>query len=138
VRGPPRQRAAGDPRARAQEGELDGEVVNFYAFGFAGHKTVQKYLRGTFESTREFDTAVDWSDIEAVAMEFANAGETSGLDARAEAARVKEIATRAKQSQRLAEDAAEEARYWVKQAVEYAKRLGEWWGYKKYFVAVNA
>mmetsp|Transcript_31503 Transcript_31503/g.74873 ORF Transcript_31503/g.74873 Transcript_31503/m.74873 type:complete len:472 (+) Transcript_31503:42-1457(+) len=119
-------------------GELDGEVMSFYAFGIATDKIVQAYDKGTFLSSRAFDTARDWSEIEAAGMEMANAGETTGADAREHSFKVRTFALRAKHSQRLAEDSADEARYWVKVSLEYAKKLQEWFGQKKYFIAVEA
>lgn len=116
-----------------REDELHGEVMCIASGGTSGaKKEVQKYNKGELVGTRAYDISKDWAELEAIGYAAARNGEEAGLMARENRKTVTDIGKRSKLSQRMAKDAAEEARYYAKAAIKYRDFRRAWWGLKKY------
>eukprot|EP00961_Rhodomonas_salina_P143815 1935625-Rhodomonas_salina.2 len=118
--------------------ELHGRFVCQYSFGFGSEKMVQVYENGDFKGTRDYDPALDWAELESLALEAANAGEAIATEARDNIAQVTTIARRAKESQLLAQDHAEEGRYMLRASIKYKGYLTQWFGLRQYILPTDA
>ncbi len=118
--------------------ELHGRFVCQYSFGYGGEKIIQIYEHGEFKGLGKYDPAKDWSELEALAVEAANAGEYVSDEAREHLVEVTKIAKRAKESQLLAQDHAEEGQYMLKAAIKYRKYLRQWFGLRQYLMPTDA
>mmetsp|Transcript_38628 Transcript_38628/g.121706 ORF Transcript_38628/g.121706 Transcript_38628/m.121706 type:complete len:311 (-) Transcript_38628:4027-4959(-) len=118
--------------------ELDGEVVRMNSFGFQAQKIVQIYSKGKLIGTREYDKLGDWEKIESQAHENAKDGEAYAKLARNIFATVTATAKKARNTQILAQDAAEEAIYWLREAKKFRNYIRQWFGIRKYIWPIDA
>eukprot|EP00960_Hanusia_phi_P038962 753676-Hanusia_phi.AAC.15 len=123
---------------RWEKNELDAEVVRMNSFGFQAQKIVQIYSKGKLMGTRDYNKAEDWEKIESQAHENAKDGEAYAKLARNIFASVTATAKKARNTQILAQDAAEEAVYWLREAKKYRNYLRQWFGIRKYVWPVDA
>ena len=121
-----------------KDDELHGRFVCQYTFSYGSEKIVQTYSNGEFQGTSEYNAALDWCEIESLALEAANVGQTMAQQARGNIDAVTRIARRAKESQLLAQDHADEGRYMLKASIKYKDYLGQWFGLRQWIWPTDA
>ena len=75
----------------------------------------------------------DWSELEAPGYQAARDGDVLADEARKHVVEVTERAKRAKLSQTMARNAANEAKYYCKAAMAYREYKRKWFGLYQYF-----
>eukprot|EP00802_Teleaulax_amphioxeia_P007860 Tamp_07868.p1 GENE.Tamp_07868~~Tamp_07868.p1 ORF type:complete len:289 (+),score=49.99 Tamp_07868:1406-2272(+) len=118
-----------------KDDEMNGDFMTCFVFGMKEDKEVQKYKNGELESTREYNPGKDWSELEAPGHQSAVDADMAADEARKYVAEVTERAKRAKISQTMARTAADEAKYYCKAAMKYREYKRAWYGLKQYLFA---
>lgn len=114
-----------------REDELHGEVVCYYVYGASDSvKTVQTYNNGDLVCERVFDPEQDWTELESIGRAERNTADKEAEQALLEVKKSALFVKKAKQSQHLAREAAEEARFYVRSSLDLKDTLQAWYGLK--------
>ena len=114
-----------------RQDEIHGECVCNYVYGATdGVKTVQTYNNGDLVSEREFDPENDWVDIESIGRSEKNNADKEAEEVLLETKKTSLFVKKAKQSQHMAREAAEEARFYVRNSLDLKETLLAWFGLK--------